>query len=131
MEEISQPSPLRICLVQMDLAWENPQQNWSKAGNLLRGQEGKHDLIVLPEMFSTGFSMRAQQLAEPAADGDTLNWMRFQAAKLGAILVGSVIIEDGGKYYNRLMVVSEDGLALKYDKRHLFRMTGEHEVYTQ
>jgi omega-amidase len=131
MEDTATPSNLRLCLVQMDLAWEDPQQNWTRAANLLRGQEGKHDLIVLPEMFSTGFSMKPQGMAEPAADGDTLAWMRFQSAKLGAILVGSVMVEEDGKYYNRLLVVGEDGVALKYDKRHLFRLSGEHEVYAQ
>ena len=124
------PGPLRICLVQMDLAWENPDQNRSHAANLLRDQAGKHDLIILPEMFTTGFSMNPKKLAESAGDPDTLAWMQFHAAKLGAIVVGSFIIEENGKYYNRLMVVGQEGLVVKYDKRHLFRMSGEHEVYT-
>jgi omega-amidase len=131
MENIDAPSSLRICAVQMDLAWENPAANWNQASTLLRGQEGLHDVIMLPEMFSTGFSMRARNLAEPAADSDTLAWMQFHAAKLGAIVMGSVIIEEEGRFYNRLMVVGSDGLEVKYDKRHLFRMSGEHEVYGQ
>lgn len=130
MDTHDTPAPLRLCLVQMDLAWENPAENWSHASDLLRGEAGKHDLVILPEMFSTGFSMRAQQLAEPALDGDTLAWMQFHASKLGAILVASVMVEDQGKYFNRLMVVGQEGLVLKYDKRHLFRMSGEHEVYS-
>ncbi len=129
MEIEATPSSLRICLVQMDLAWENPQLNWSKASNLLRDEVGKHDLIILPEMFTTGFSMKPALLAESAEDGDTLAWMQFHAAKLGAIVVGSLIVEEDGKYYNRLMVVGQEGLVLKYDKRHLFRMSGENEVY--
>lgn len=129
MEIEATPSSLRICLVQMDLAWENPQLNWSKASNLLRDEVGKHDLIILPEMFTTGFSMKPAPLAESAEDGDTLAWMQFHAAKLGAIVVGSLIVEEDGKYYNRLMVVGQEGLVLKYDKRHLFRMSGENEVY--
>ncbi|MFN8394344.1 MAG: amidohydrolase [Bacteroidia bacterium] len=123
------PGPLRVCLVQMDLAWENPQENWSRAANMLHGQEGKHDLIILPEMFSTGFTMKPQGIAEPAADGDTLAWMQHLANKMDAVVVGSVVVEEAGGYYNRLMVVNHAGLVLKYDKRHLFRMAGEHEVY--
>ena len=131
MESAETPTPLRICVVQMDIVWENPNRNWSKVSHLLQGQEGLHDLIVLPEMFTTGFTMDAATHAEPAAESQTVGWMQFMAAKMGAIIVGSIITEEEGKYYNRLLVVGQEGVVLKYDKRHLFRMSGEHEVYTQ
>lgn len=130
MEETLTPESLRICIVQMDISWEHPQENRSKISNLLREEKGKHDLVILPEMFSTGFSMRAHNLSEPAANSDTLSWMQFEASKLGAVVVGSIIVEEDGKYYNRLLVVNHKGLVLKYDKRHLFRMAAEHEVFT-
>jgi omega-amidase len=129
MEIAETPADLRICLVQADLVWENPNLNWSKMSQLLAGQEGVHDLIILPEMFSTGFTMAARKNAELASDSETQAWMQYQASKLGAVVMGSIIVEDEGKYYNRLLVVGPDGLALKYDKRHLFRMSGEHETY--
>ncbi|MFM2374926.1 MAG: hypothetical protein RLZZ165_22 [Bacteroidota bacterium] len=130
MEEYKTPIPLRICLLQMDLSWENPEQNKRRAGDLLRGQAGLHDLIVLPEMFTTGFSMNAKALAEPAQVSESLMWMQSQASGLGAILMGSLIVEEEGKYFNRLMVVGQEGLLLTYDKRHLFRMSGEDAVYS-
>ncbi len=116
--------------MQLDIAWENPNQNWSHVGRLLQGQEGLHDLVILPEMFTTGFSMAAEGNAELAQESQTEAWMQFMAAKLGVVMMGSIIVEDEGRFYNRLLVVGQDGLALKYDKRHLFRMSGEHEVYT-
>lgn len=130
MEANEKPSPLRLCLVQQDIAWEDPNENWNHVSQLLRGQEGKFDLIVLPEMFTTGFTMRSRPMAEPAADSPTLAFMQYLAGKMGAVVMGSVIIEEDGNYYNRLLVVGADGLASKYDKRHLFRMAGEHEHYT-
>jgi omega-amidase len=123
------PKPLRTCVVQLDLAWESPEENYNKVLSMLHGQEGQYDLIVLPEMFTTGFTMKPNGLAEPT-DGETLHWMKFLAAKHGAVVMGSIIIEEEGKFYNRLLVVEHGGLALKYDKRHLFRMAGEHDVYT-
>lgn len=131
MEAAETPTPLRICAVQMDIVWENPNQNWSKVSHLLQGQEGLHDLVILPEMFTTGFTMDAAPNAESSAESQTAGWMQFMAAKMGAIIVGSIITEEEGKFYNRLLVVGQEGVVLKYDKRHLFRMSGEHEVYTQ
>jgi omega-amidase len=129
LEAMESPSPLRICIVQMDIAWENPGKNWSHIGMMLREEVGKHDLVILPEMFSTGFTMQARQNAEPVDESESVAWMQFQAAKLGVVIMGSVIIEEEGLFYNRLLVVDQDGVVLKYDKRHLFRMAGEHEVF--
>lgn len=130
MPHSEKTAPLKICIVQLDIVWENAQLNRQRISKLLDNEAGKHDLVILPEMFTTGFSMAAEGLAEAAAECDTEAWMQFQAARLGTILMGSLIIEEDGKFYNRLIVVGQEGLVLKYDKRHLFRMSGEHEVYT-
>ncbi|MEM0996784.1 MAG: amidohydrolase [Bacteroidota bacterium] len=119
---------LRIGLVQMDLAWEDPAANRERATEMLAGQEGKHDLVVLPEMFATGFSMEPARLAE-TMEGDSIQWMQATAARLETVVVGSLIIEEEGQYFNRLLIVSKNGVGMHYDKRHLFRMAGEHQVY--
>ncbi len=90
---------------------------------------GRTDLIVLPEMFTTGFSMRPEGLAEPM-DGPTVEWMREQAQDLGAALTGSFICGEGGRYYNRLIFMFPDGYCAQYDKKHCFTLAGEHEHYT-
>src|SRR5262245_56105778 len=89
---------------------------------------GKTDVIVLPEMFTTGFTMDATQMAEPA-NGPTVAWMRDMAARLDAAVTGSVVTEEGGHYFNRLAWMPPDGRHSSYDKRHLFRMAREHEHY--
>jgi predicted amidohydrolase len=87
------------------------------------------DLIVLPEMFSTGFSMNAAALAEPM-NFRVFKWMKQQAAQTKAIVTGSVIIQEKGKFYNRLLWMEPDGSYSVYDKRHLFRMAGEEQIYS-
>jgi omega-amidase len=120
---------LRVTLVQADLAWHDPQENRRRMARHFRGLMGHTDLIVLPEMFSTGFSMESEELAEDV-DGPTTGWMREEACALGCTITGSVIIRDEGRYYNRLLWVRPDGSIAHYDKRHLFRMTREHERFT-
>jgi predicted amidohydrolase len=120
-----------VSLVQTDLHWHDPAANRGALGKLLADSlagPGLTDLIILPEMFTTGFSMDTAQ-AEPA-DGPTLAWLREQAALYNAVVAGSVMLTEGGHYYNRLLWVRPDGSYSSYDKRHLFRMTGEHEVFT-
>ncbi|MCB0641885.1 MAG: amidohydrolase, partial [Phaeodactylibacter sp.] len=90
---------------------------------------GKTDLIVLPEMFTTGFSMRSEDLAEPM-DGPTVRWMQDQAEKLGAVLCGSFIAEERALYYNRLVWMRPDGQYFTYDKRHLFTLADEQDYFT-
>ncbi len=119
---------LKVCLVQDELVWEDPEANRIHFGKILHKYAGKVDLIVLPEMFTTGFTMFPEGKAEPS-EGPTYTWMVTLAADLGAVVVGSLIIEESGNYYNRLLAVGPDGLLTKYDKRHLFRMAGEHEHY--
>jgi predicted amidohydrolase len=89
----------------------------------------KPDLILLPEMFTTGFSMNASALAEPL-NLTTFKWMKQQAEQTGAVIAGSVIIKEGGNYFNRLLWMTPEGKFSYYDKRHLFRMAGEEKIYS-
>jgi predicted amidohydrolase len=119
---------LRITLIQSDLAWEDAARNLTLLGKLVQ-TAGETDVIVLPEMFSTGFSMHAEELAEKS-DGVTTTWMQEMAEKLQCCIVGSVIIEEENAYFNRLIWMFPDGHYEKYDKRHLFSLGGEDKVFT-
>ena len=121
-------SHLRVTLVQAELAWQDPAANRHRLAAHFRGLVGHTDLVVLPEMFSTGFSMAAAELAEDM-DGPTIDWMREEAAALGCVIAGSLIVRDGGRCYNRLVWARPDGSLEHYDKRHLFRLAGEQEHY--
>jgi omega-amidase len=118
---------LNLHLLQLDLVWENPEAN-RRAAEQRMDEAGQADLIVLPEMFSTGFSMQAERLAEPS-EGPTLAWMREQAQKRNAALTGSLMVGEDGNFYNRLFWVQPDGAVHTYDKRHLFRLAGEDKVF--
>jgi len=122
-------SVLRLSLLQQPLIWQDAAANRAHFGALLAPLAGHTDLVVLPETFTTGFSMEVARLGEPAG-GATLEWLRGQAAALGAAVMGSVITQDGARYFNRLLFVLPDGEVRHYDKRHLFRMVGEHEHFT-
>ena len=121
---------LRITLVQMDIHWQQPAKNREKIEVRIGQLAGQTDLIVLPEMFTTGFSMDASGQAE-TMQGETVQWMTSWAKKLGAALTGSLIIEEDGHYYNRLVWMEPDGSFQTYDKRHLFAMAGEDAHYTR
>lgn len=123
-----QNEKLRISCIQYDIAWENKSKNISFLNKAIADIAGKTDLVVLPEMFSTGFSSNASVMAEPA-NGETLGWIKQTAQKHDIAICGSLIIEDGGKYYNRAFFVTPTDCAF-YDKRHLFMMGGEKDVYT-
>ena len=119
---------MQITLIQSELYWEDIAANLAmfdvKLANI-----ASTDLIVLPEMFTTGFSMNAAALAE-AMDGSAVQWMRKQAAAKNAAITGSLIIQEDGKYYNRLIWMLPDGNYQYYDKRHLFSMAKEEETFT-
>ncbi|MBK9175173.1 MAG: amidohydrolase [Flavobacteriales bacterium] len=117
-------SDLRITLVQSMLHWEDAAANRAMFGEKIATLMGNTDLIVLPEMFTTGFSMRSVELAEPM-DGPTVSWMKEQAKATGAALYGSAIITEGGKCFNRGLFVTPEGQVTTYDKRHLFRFANE------
>jgi predicted amidohydrolase len=121
-------SHLRVTLVQTEIAWQAPATNRRALAAHFRGLMGHTDLIVLPEMFSTGFSMDAEGLAE-TMDGPTVGWMREEAAATGCAITGSVIVRDGEYCYNRLVWARPDGTLEHYDKRHLFRMANEQRHY--
>jgi len=106
----------------MDIAWGDKKSNIARAENLIANTDA--DLIILPEMFSTGFDMDPAPLAE-AMDGETVNWLKATARKSGKAVMCSIIINEGGKYFNRLLFVTPDGESQHYDKRHLFSFSGE------
>jgi predicted amidohydrolase len=120
---------LHIALVQADIVWEDKAANLRQYENYIENIQGKKEVIVLPEMFSTGFSMAPGRLAE-TMDGDTVLWMKEMSRRHRAIITGSLIIEEDGKYYNRLLWVRPDGEVGKYDKRHLFGYADEDKHYT-
>ncbi|MCM5703369.1 amidohydrolase [Larsenimonas salina] len=121
-------STLDITLVQPDLHWEQPERNRAELERLLEPL-APTDVIVLPEMFATGFTMNSREMAEPMASSETLAWMIDMARNTGSVMTGSVAIEDDGECYNRMLWVTPEGEVVHYDKRHLFRMAGEHERY--
>jgi omega-amidase len=120
---------LRVSLVQQPLLWHDAAGNRERFEALLAGLAGHTDLVVLPETFTTGFSMDVERLAEPAG-GPTTVWLRALAARLGAAVTGSIITADDGNFYNRLLWAEPDGGLRSYDKRHLFRMGREHQHFT-
>jgi predicted amidohydrolase len=120
---------LKITVFQGYLFWENIDKNLQNIALRLGGIREKTDLIILPEMFNTGFSMNAESLAEPM-NGRTMQWMRQIAKKYDCVVTGSLIISEDGKYYNRLIWMLADGTFKHYDKRHLFALGQEHHTYT-
>lgn len=120
---------LRVTLVQVHLEWENKAANLAYFGHKLAQLPEPTDLIVLPEMFTTGFSMQPEALAEPM-EGPTLEWMAIQANRTDAAVTGSFIVEMQGAYYNRLVWMQPNGDFFYYDKRHLFSLAGEHQHYS-
>ncbi|MBK6597232.1 MAG: amidohydrolase [Proteobacteria bacterium] len=120
---------MRLALLQQPLIWEDREANFQAFAQALAPLRGKVDVAVLPEMFTTGFTMRPAGLAEHGAE-HSMRWLRAQAQALDAAVTGSVVVEAAGQYFNRLLWVTPDGAVSSYDKRHLFRMAREHEYYT-
>ena len=121
-------STLTFTLVQTSLHWEDKAANLQALEQTIRSI-GKTEIVLLPEMFSTGFSMRPAALAE-TMNGPTVQWMRRLAAEKKIILAGSLIAEEDGRYYNRLVWMLPNGQCGTYDKRHRFAFAGEDEQYT-
>ena len=122
-------STLSITTIQTQLLWEEKSANLRLLEQKISGITEKTEIVVLPEMFSTGFSMRPELLAE-TMEGDTVKWMSRVSADNGVIITGSIIIEDGGKYFNRLIWMLPNGKYGYYDKRHLFAYGEEDKHYT-
>jgi len=120
---------MKIALVQTSLSWEDPIENRSHLAQKITGFMEEVDLIVLPEMFSSGFTMQPKAVAEKM-EGETLSWLHHLAQAKNCAITGSLVIEEEGKYYNRLVFVTPDGSIKTYDKRHLFTLAGEDKVYT-
>jgi predicted amidohydrolase len=121
--------PLIITTIQTDLHWEDRERNLSMLGQTIRSIKEKSEVVILPEMFPTGFSMAPEKLAEPM-NGQTVQWMQQLAAEKKIVLTGSVIIEENGNYYNRLIWMLPNGQYGYYDKRHRFTYAGEDEKFT-
>ncbi|MBK5284025.1 MAG: amidohydrolase [Bacteroidia bacterium] len=123
------PSDLRITIIQTELYWEDPFANRQMFERYFDSIIEQTDIIVLPEMFTTGFTMNAIANAEEMK-GETLLWMQSQAKKKNGVIIGSLIILEKGKYFNRLIWMKPDGESEWYDKRHLFRLSGEEKVFS-
>lgn len=118
---------LRVSLVQTDLVWEDPAANCAQLEERLADLAGKTDVVVLSEMFATGFSM--SPTGAEIGRGPVLQWMQVQASRLGALMIGSLKVKQQNSFLNRLYAVHPDGSFVSYDKRHLFRMGAENEFY--
>ena len=118
---------LTVSAIQTHLYWENPVQNRVHIEEQISKISSDTDIIVLPEMFTTGFSMDPRLIAETMC-GETIQWMQNLAAARNCAVCGSVIIEENGNYYNRFLFVTTDRIQ-QYDKKHLFTMAGEHKHY--
>ena len=119
---------LHVALVQTAPVWHDAAANRALFDRALGQVDDEVDLVVLPEMFSTGFTMHSAAVAEPMA-GDTVGWLRARASERRSAIAGSVVIADRGGYFNRLVWMPPDGKSVIYDKRHRFRMAGEHKHY--
>jgi predicted amidohydrolase len=119
---------LSVALLQADLAWEDKAANLEMFEQRLAALPGHVRLAVLPEMFSTGFSMKPEQTADPM-DGKGPEAIRRWARQYGKAVTGSLVIEEGGRYFNRMFFVTPEGEEYTYDKKHLFSMAGEHKHY--
>ncbi len=120
---------LKITVIQPDIVWEDIHANLAKYSTMVAKTE-QTDLIILPEMFTTGFSMSPEKLKE-TVEGKSVNWMKKLAGDKNASVVGSLIIEEKGKIFNRFVWVFPDGHIQTYDKRHLFSMGEEHNHYAK
>lgn len=121
---------LNVAIVQSPIVWEDIDANLTAFSRMFDRIEGPVDVLLLPELFTTGFTMRSRELAE-TMDGRTVDWMAETAAKFRCDLAGSLIIREGERYFNRLVWMHDNGTCRFYDKRHLFRMSGEDDHYSR
>ena len=120
---------MQVILVQAPLIWENPKLNRDYFEKIIKSISEKVDLIVLPEMFTTGFTMNPSAVSE-TIQGETVSWMQSLAKAKNCAITGSVVIKENGNFYNRMLFVFPSGEIQHYDKRHLFTLAGEEKVYT-
>lgn len=119
---------MRISLIQTDIVWENKKENLTRIEGKIQNLQGKTDLVVLPEMFTTGFSMNSRQLAE-TIQGETIATLKNWSRKFGYAITGSFIATENDKHYNRGFFITSSGEEYYYDKQHLFRMGTEPEYF--
>ena len=120
---------LTITLIQTELVWENIPANLAMFDEKIDRISEKTDVIILPEMFTTGFTMNVERMAE-SMNGSAVAWLIAKAGQKQAHILGSVMIKEDNQYFNRLVWAKPDGAILTYDKKHLFRMAGEHKVFS-
>jgi len=119
---------LQITIIQKDLVWQNAKENRNELDKMLASIQNV-DLIILPEMFTTGFSMTPKPIAE-TMDGDSIAWMKKKSKEFDTAIVGSLIIVENELYFNRMLFVHPNGKIEQYDKRHAFALAGENEAFT-
>ncbi len=120
---------MKIAIIQSNLIWEDPSANRFFFHNTINEIKEQVDLLILPEMFSTGFTMNPIEVAE-TMQGETIQWMQTIAKSRNSAILGSLIIKEKDRFYNRLVFVYPTGELVKYDKKHLFSLAGEDKVYT-
>lgn len=121
-------NPLRVSLVQFEIAWEDPLANCALLEEKLQHLINQTDVVVLPEMFSTGFSMNDQ--GAEIGHGPVIKWLKLMSNRLNALVLGSIKCKENNQFFNRFVAVDPEGKILSYDKKHLFRMGGEDQFYT-
>jgi predicted amidohydrolase len=119
---------ISVSIIQSDIIWEDKISNLKNYQSKIN-QIKSTDLIILPEMFTTGFSMNPKNISE-TMNGETVQWMKDNASKMNSAVCGSIIIEEDDKYFNRFIWVNPDGSIHHYDKKHLFSFAGEDKNYT-
>lgn len=119
---------LKIAIIQSDLVWENPMENRNNFTGKIKEINEPVDVILLPEMFTSGFTMTPEKVAE-TMEGDTIQWMKNIASRADAAIGGSLVIMENGNFYNRFVFVRPDGSLNTYDKRHTFTFAGEDKAY--
>ncbi|WP_395043688.1 nitrilase family protein [Flavobacterium sp.] len=120
---------MKTALIQTELSWENPNENKALLQEKINSISQYVDLIVLPEMFTSGFTMNPKNVAQ-TMQGETISWLKETAKNKNCAITGSLVIEENGNYFNRLVFVFPNGEIQIYDKRHLFTLAGEDKVYT-
>ncbi|WP_298507997.1 amidohydrolase [uncultured Kordia sp.] len=119
---------LKVALVQTNLIWEHPVQNRAQLSEKINAITEAVDIIVLPEMFTSGFTMNPEAVAE-TMDGESIAWLQKLAKAKNAAITGSLVISENGNHYNRSVFVQPSGVIETYDKKHTFTLAGEHTVY--
>ena len=120
---------LNVALIQSNLVWETPIQNRISFTEKIEAMPPKTDLAVLPELFTSGFTMNPERVTE-SMTGETVNWLKALANKTNCAITGSIVIKEGVTYRNRMLFVKPNGEITYYDKRHSFTLAGEDKVYT-